>query len=55
MPVLSVNMAQPYDKRESQVYILPTTDDMPSEMIAINKRKYVIIKMIEFVSRYVMH
>lgn len=55
MPILSVNMAQPSKPcvRESQIYILPTEyDDGPEDETVnnIRKKKYVIIKMIEFVS-----
>lgn len=55
MPMVSVNMAQPCKPytRESQIYILPTADDDGTENETVNniqKKKYVIIKMIEFVS-----
>lgn len=51
MPVLSVQMAQPYN-RESQVYILPTEQTISNAEVNLNRKKYVIIKSIEFVSKF---
>lgn len=48
MPLLGINMAQPCN-RESQVYILPTTDVIEDNMDRTNKKKYIIIKMVELV------